>query len=683
MIDAIIDKLFSFISNFNNVFSFAAILASIIMAIKVFADLSHIQSAFLDFKLNLPRLIKVYWNTRSDRPKLVRLYIELLIIRSSCCNTINKELFKSTSSEFIKMRNHDYTEIEVDDCFSLTTARFCKSVKLYFNYFSKPDTAHKYMIQPDEPISFVSTIIIKEGFLSPYVLIDGLIVRYSDSWPNILGKYRDFLTESNNVNSQDLSFLFSWLLWGPSWQPVFSKKHNAIFNYSFGDENNAIPVILPVRHNTFVEQWAENNSWGEYCEIKLKIYSAEEYIRRFSEFFTSEYQYTLQQYLNKGDDFYSIMEYQSHIVKSHSGESLYYCTAYLWIMLERVNSIFDPFSIEKCIVMFEHANLADNGHRAFLLKTLIDKTLANLIGKYEKTTGPDCRYRFCIASSTDVESAFRNRVNEMAKRDEYKYFSDFIITESARTPISILTAIDNVFNHGEDIEKLIIEEVRNDNTGIANLCTMYGQIFYPAFPNDDERESLENLIAFVRTSAAEEDRHIIILRTKTSILGCMVFTYFHKINAGYIAYIAVDVSQRKKGYAALIFNEGMRIMEQDAKRIKKSPADYVFLEIDKFGTEIPPYVHMWHNFGFKRINMDYIQPPLGINKKASDNLLLAVRSFSKKKNTAIPADDIKLFLYEFFTRSFDIPKNLIDEYVTECQRRLDTPDAHRLSDLIG
>ncbi|MCL2180304.1 MAG: hypothetical protein FWB83_04165, partial [Treponema sp.] len=250
ILNVIIRKFIIMMDNINTVINFIIILASFIMVIKVFLDLSHIQKAFLDFRLTFTRLIKVYWLTRSNRQKYIRLYIELFIIRSGA-KKVTKQMFKTISDEFISLRDRDNPEIEVADCSFLITERFNESVKQYFDYFSKPNNMSTFMIPEDKPVSFISNITIKEGFLSPYVLIDGLITRYADDWPGILDKYKLFFNDSGDVDSQDLSSLFCWLLWGPSWQPVFNKKSYAIFNYSFGDENNAIPVILPAHQNSF------------------------------------------------------------------------------------------------------------------------------------------------------------------------------------------------------------------------------------------------------------------------------------------------------------------------------------------------------------------------------------------------------------------------------------------------
>jgi ribosomal protein S18 acetylase RimI-like enzyme len=517
-----------------------------------------------------------------------------------------------------------------------------------------------------------------------YVLIDGLVMRYQDSWPHIIDKYKEFVSENEYANTQDLSFLFSWLLWGPSWQPILKNTHYAVLFFAFGDENNAIPIILPNQYNEFANEWREKNFSGECCDIQVKLYHTKSYLNEHWEQFTMEYQYTMQKHRNKGDDYCSLMEYRSHSRKLHLTESKYYCTAYQWIMLERLTSNYDPFSIKNSIVMFEHANLADTKHREFLLKMLITKTFSYLSEKYKENeiSEKKFKYRFCIASGKNVEKAFQDKLCEISEEEEYKFLKEFVIAESVRTPISILTEIDNVFNQGREADIPIIEEAQNNKNGITDLCNMYGQLFLQAFPNDDERESLENLIRFIQSGNEGEDRHILFLKDNSSIIGCIIFSFFQKAGAGYIPYLVVDSSYRQKGYARILFERAMQILEQDAKNYNKNLVKYVFLEIDKFDNKIPPYAYLWHSLGFKRVNLSYIQPPLNKEKSHSENLILAVNQLTSKKSF-IPSEDVKVFLKEFFTNSFDIPRQLIDDYIRDMNCKLDEKIMCQLSDIIS
>jgi len=270
----------------------------------------------------------------------------------------------------------------------------------------------------------------------------------------------------------------------------------------------------------------------------------------------------------------------------------------------------------------------------------------------------------------------------MLGKGGYEYLKEFILVESPRTPISVLTEIDNTFNQHEKDNEVFFVESKDDRDGIADLCNMYGQLFLSAFPDDDERESLENLIRSVRPGNKDIDQHIVHLKTKTSIVGSIVFSYFREASAGYIAYIVVDNNQRKKGYATKLFEKGMQIMEEDARRNNNKSVKYIYLELEKFEEKVPLSAYMWSRLGFKRLGLSYIQPPLNEKKNSSNILMLAVLPINGKEISQIPPEDAKLFIKSFFENAFEIPKPLINEYVNEMYRRLDDKDATRLYNII-
>ncbi|MCL1998158.1 MAG: GNAT family N-acetyltransferase [Turicibacter sp.] len=205
-----------------------------------------------------------------------------------------------------------------------------------------------------------------------------------------------------------------------------------------------------------------------------------------------------------------------------------------------------------------------------------------------------------------------------------------------------------------------------------DLGKMYS-LFAEAFPDEDERESLENLAKFVSIKVEGVESHILHLKTGSNIIGSMVFAYFHQSNTGYISYIVVDKAHKNKGFATKIFDEGMRILGEDAKKINKRELGYVFLELDKFDpNKIPAAAHIWHKKGFKRLDFDYTQPPLDKNKCESNSLMLAVRVHTNEEY--LESNIVKLFIADFFGLVFEIEPPLIKEYIERMCKRLGDSD---------
>jgi len=135
-----------------------------------------------------------------------------------------------------------------------------------------------------------------------------------------------------------------------------------------------------------------------------------------------------------------------------------------------------------------------------------------------------------------------------------------------------------------------------------------------------------------------------------------------------------------KGYASALLKEGMQILERDAKKNSKNYLDYIFCEINKFCNGIPPSAYIINNLGFKLLDIAYTQPPLSIEKNASDDLHLAVWSRNK---TCIATDDIKLFIKIFFTKAFNIPHSTKDYYIDLLYERLKDTDFVKLLSIIN
>jgi len=218
-------------------------------------------------------------------------------------------------------------------------------------------------------------------------------------------------------------------------------------------------------------------------------------------------------------------------------------------------------------------------------------------------------------------------------------------------------------------------EILDKQADIDTLRDMYENIFYPAFPNDDERESLENLAQYIQEGYELENRHIVCLKAANALVGCMILTYFHEADIGYISYVAIDSKHRRKGYATAMLKEGMRMLTQDAKMIGKS-LKYIFGEISN---DNPQSAHMLDRAGFKILDLDYIQPPLGENKNASDELNLVVLS---NDHEGIPANDVKLFIKVFFQRALSIPQHIKNKYINEMTERIGADAYIRLLNII-
>lgn len=203
-------------------------------------------------------------------------------------------------------------------------------------------------------------------------------------------------------------------------------------------------------------------------------------------------------------------------------------------------------------------------------------------------------------------------------------------------------------------------EINKDSKeSIIDLINFYTKIYLVNFPDDNERESLENLLIYLRNNKNEDiyKYHIVIEKYRNKIIGGAIFDYYIKNNYGIIEYITIDKQYQSQGYGELLYNYICNILNKDSNKYNKKMYDYIFGEIKTIDNNYiitdKKYIHFWNKYNFKRINIHYIQPPLSRNKESVNNLCLIVVS----PNIDIKNISVKLLknvIYEYFKYSIGI-----------------------------
>ena len=103
--------------------------------------------------------------------------------------------------------------------------------------------------------------------------------------------------------------------------------------------------------------------------------------------------------------------------------------------------------------------------------------------------------------------------------------------------------------------------------------------FCQAFPDENERESLNNIIRSLSKTDTKNKYHIISYLDNNNFLGGAIFDYLNDANAGIIEYIFVNKQFQQKGIGKSILLEVLKILNTDAK-IQNKPLKYLFCEVD-------------------------------------------------------------------------------------------------------
>lgn len=655
IIKEIFEFLLPIISDINNIIQFLGIIIVVITFI-LFRRPSYriIRNVLRKLGYKYKFDLFLLWKIRGNPNKLARIFVEICIIRSAGEYQNKKSWWKERLKELELKRkqvNDEYIPVYVQNCSEFSAGSAVSShIDKYFEILHKKKD--KFNIREDDfPLKFICTIVFEEGFLMPISLITGLMDRYEQNWKPIIDKYAFSQFNKNDeitgILPEELYFTFGWFVWNPSYEMRDQKDFYKLFQYAFGDENNSVNIIM--ENNTkedsimndeiweeFYEKNYKNNINGLLCIAKCNLYE-NEYIDKFWHHLSPEAHYFANK-INK-DEKYIFVCKEIEKIKTYKALNYYY-SAYIWIMFEWIaeDNNFDPY---KTVTFFEHANIADNKVVDFLEERLIEKVVVHFKNIFSRNEYKNRRYRYCISFSQSIYKRFCNRYNEIIKEDSAAalQFKERMECATYRTVNSIFNSFDDSFDDtASKYYEIYYDD--DDKSSVSLLSAYYAEVFLDAFPEPDTRESLENMIDYLKKKKngwyGKNNYHILIGKTENKIISGAICDYFEEENIGVMEYIAVNRSARKKGCAREIFKKAVHKLEEDARKAGHKHLDWIIGEIEnpielkkknnkknKNKEYDNSYLYAWHNIGFRYISeFSYIQPALSKENEEVNSLIL-------------------------------------------------------------
>jgi GNAT superfamily N-acetyltransferase len=172
---------------------------------------------------------------------------------------------------------------------------------------------------------------------------------------------------------------------------------------------------------------------------------------------------------------------------------------------------------------------------------------------------------------------------------------------------------------------------------ISGLPAFFMNSLFPAFPDPDERESLETLQQNLINRSngfygANNYRIVLGLDGEVPVAACIA-DYLAESNCGAIEYILVSEDRRGEGLGRRIHDYTVGVLLGDANTAGKSGLDAIMVEInDPYqvsaeSDNVDPFdrVMMWHKWGYQRLRFPYEQPALSVEQAAVTCLLLGVK----------------------------------------------------------
>lgn len=182
---------------------------------------------------------------------------------------------------------------------------------------------------------------------------------------------------------------------------------------------------------------------------------------------------------------------------------------------------------------------------------------------------------------------------------------------------------------------LQLANVTRDRKDLFNaLAKAYAEIYTPAFPDDNERESLEKMHRVLNGETPGVEIIINVAGENLTsadpiVKGIGVAYYYHPQNVGLLAYNAVSPDSKGEGIGKTLVHSRIESLKQMAIS-KNSKLRAVFVDcnnpdkVDAQHDSMDPTtrIKVFTSWGAREIPLNYVQPPLEDHLEYCDNMTL-------------------------------------------------------------
>src|SRR5579859_2162987 len=179
----------------------------------------------------------------------------------------------------------------------------------------------------------------------------------------------------------------------------------------------------------------------------------------------------------------------------------------------------------------------------------------------------------------------------------------------------------------------ILNEVsRPDDPRLAAFAALLLQ----TFSDPNSVLGLDRMQEFL-TQSSDRTFHVLVAEEAGRVVGGSVFSYVPRSNCGFSEYLVLKPGARGRGMGRQLFERRREVLNAQAVQHGRhglAPCHGLFIEVDnpertpaemleaERDSSIDPYarLRMFAHLGFRRVDIAYVQPPLGEGKEAVDYL---------------------------------------------------------------
>jgi GNAT superfamily N-acetyltransferase len=177
-------------------------------------------------------------------------------------------------------------------------------------------------------------------------------------------------------------------------------------------------------------------------------------------------------------------------------------------------------------------------------------------------------------------------------------------------------------------------------------------LLHATFPDPNTVLELDRMREFLNEDAHLPVRrfHVVVAEQNAAVVGGTIFSYVPRSNCGFSEYIVADRRARGIGVGRQLFDMRKNLLDQDAAENgqprchglfieadnpERAPAE--FAEIERItALDNRERLRIFAHLGFRRVDLRYVQPPLGPGKDAIDYLDLLFAPWQPDSLARIP-----------------------------------------------
>ncbi len=149
--------------------------------------------------------------------------------------------------------------------------------------------------------------------------------------------------------------------------------------------------------------------------------------------------------------------------------------------------------------------------------------------------------------------------------------------------------------------------------------------------------------------------HILLLTENERPVGAAVSDYLAIPNTGFIEFLIVAEDCRGRGFGSRLLAKTEEALKSDARRNHESNLTAIIIELnDPFRTStnkdnFDPFerVHVWDNWGFRRLEFPYVQPALSDEQKPVPGLILAAKPLIDQRQSSLSSELVRQSLFGY------------------------------------